>query len=49
MAGRTPRMNSMRESVVRAFLRRHETLLWVRESGEKQFTFNDFLKNADVR
>jgi hypothetical protein len=49
MAGRTPRMNSMRESVERAFLRRHKTLLRVRESGSEQFRFNDFLKNADAR
>jgi hypothetical protein len=48
-AGRTPRMNSMRESVERAFLRTNKTLLLVRESGAEQFKFNDFLKktNAD--
>jgi hypothetical protein len=45
-AGRTPRMNSMRESVERAFLRTNKTLLWVRESGERQFAFNDFLRKT---
>jgi len=43
-AGRTPRMNSMKESLERAFLRANRTLLWVRESGSEQFRFNDFLR-----
>jgi hypothetical protein len=49
MAGRTPRMNSMRESVERAFLRRYKTLLRIHESGEKQFAFRDFLRKSDAR
>jgi hypothetical protein len=47
-AGRTPRMNSLKESVEREFLRRHKTLLWVRESGSEQFRFNGFLRKRDV-
>jgi hypothetical protein len=48
-AGRTPRMNSLKESVEREFLRLHKTLLWVRESGSEQFRFNDFLRKHDAR
>jgi hypothetical protein len=48
-AGRTPRMNSLKESVEREFLRTHKTLLWVRESGSEQFRFNDFLRKTNVR
>jgi hypothetical protein len=48
-AGRTPRMNSLKESVERGFLRTHKTLLWVRESGSEQFRFNDFLRKTDAR
>ena len=47
-AGRTPRMNSLKESVEREFLRRNKTLLWVRESGMEQFRFNDFLRKQDA-
>jgi hypothetical protein len=47
-AGRTPRMNSLKESVEREFLRRNKTLLWVRESGSEQFRFNDFLRKRDA-
>jgi hypothetical protein len=46
--GRTPRTNSMRESIERAFLRTNKTLLWVRESGSAQFKFNDFLRKNDA-
>lgn len=48
-AGRTPRMNSLKESVEREFLRRNKTLLWVRESGMEQFRFNDFLRKRDAK
>jgi len=47
-AGRTPRMNSLKESVEREFLRTNKTLLWVRESGSEQFKFNDFLRKTDA-
>jgi hypothetical protein len=47
-AGRTPRMNSLKESVEREFLRTNRTLLWVRESGSEQFNFNDFLRKNDA-
>jgi hypothetical protein len=47
-AGRTPRINSMRESIEKAFLRKNKTLLWVRESGSEQFSFNDFLRKTDA-
>lgn len=48
-AGRVPRLDSARESLERQFLRRNKTLLWVRESGSGQFTFNDFLRKHDAQ
>ena len=47
--GRRPRANAAKESVERDFLRRHKILLLVHENGDKQFRFDDFVRNLNAQ
>lgn len=47
--GRRPKAESMVQAVRLDFLRRNKTLLLIHENGERQFTFNDFLRKSNAR
>jgi hypothetical protein len=48
MPGRWPRARSVIQTLPQYFLKRKRILLLIHESGEKQFTFNDFLRKLDA-
>lgn len=49
LPGRFPRAVAVMFGLTAEFLNTHKILLRIHENGERQFTFNDFLKNADAR
>jgi hypothetical protein len=48
LPGRVPRASAERSALEARFLERHETILLIRENGEKQFSINDFLRKSDA-
>jgi len=49
LPGRVPRANAVILGLTAQFLNTHKLLLLIHENGEKQFTFNDFLRKRDAR
>ena len=49
LPGRVPRALAERSALEAQFLKAHKTLLLIRENGERQFSFNGFLRKNDVR
>jgi len=48
LPGRVPRALAERSALEAQFLKSHKTLLLIRENGERQFSFNDFLRKGDA-
>lgn len=49
LPGRLPRAAAVISGLTAEFLNIHRILLRIHENGEKQFTFNDFLRTSDAR
>jgi hypothetical protein len=49
LPGRVPRALAERSALEAQFLKAHKILLLIRENGERQFSFNDFLRKNDAR
>ena len=49
LPGRIPGALAERSAIEGQFLKRHKILLLIHEHGEKQFSFNDFLRKNDAR
>jgi len=48
LPGRFPRAAAVIFGLTAEFLKKHKTLLRIHENGERQFTFNDFLRKNDA-
>jgi len=49
LPGRVPSASAERLALEARFLEKHKILLLIHENGEKQFSFNDFLRKNDAR
>ena len=49
LPGRVPRAAAVILGLTAEFLKTNNILLLIHENGEKQFTFNDFLRKSDAR
>ena len=48
LPGRFPRLEAVMIGLTAEFLKKHNILLRIHENGERQFTFNDFLRKTDA-